>query len=884
MCFSFVLSAQELPLPKSQKDSIPKLQIFNNSDSFRVSKDAITVPIDFAARDSVVYRKKDNKLKMYGKDSVVTEGVTLTAGYLDFDLDKSEALAQPLRDTSGRLKDFPHVIEGQNDIDANELRFNFKSKKGIISGARTQEGDLYLVGSRSKIIPKDREPGDSSQNSVMYDKGAIFTTCDHPHPHFGIRSTKMKMIPNEVAVLGPSFVELAGVPTPIVLPFAAVPLKKGRRTGLLFPRDYEFSPQLGFGLRNIGYYFPINDYWDAQLSTDIYLRGSFGARTNVRYAKKYKYRGNLNLGFSSFRTELVDNVEKRLIQDRDNSYNIQWSHNQDAKAHPTNSFSASVNIQTNDYARLNRNDANSVIQNSFFSNINFTKRFPERNWVLTAEMRHSQNTRNRDFQISFPVVNFTTNQFKPFQRKEAIGKEKWYEKITMNYSGRALNRLVTKDSLLFTPESWEQMRYGFSHDVGIDANFRIFKYFTVTPRVSYNEDWLFHSLRRNLNPDSVIIRVDTTFNSLDSSEFTVDVQRNYNEIVERTIREFRSLRTVNTSVNVNTQIFGTMRFRKGWLRGLRHVLKPNATLTYNPDYTDPFWNYYDTYQSDLRPERAKEVLYNYFEQSVFNNQPRGNSSLILNYTLNNIFEAKIFNRKDSTENNIKLFQNFVVSGNYDFFRDSLKFSDVRFTGYFPIFRNIINFRFNGSFSPYAVNERGQTINKFYWNENRRLLRFQMMNMDIATQFSVKQIREAIGGLTKKQETETDQQKAPTPADRSIWSLIDEMRVQHNLSLSWVGRTGRDTFFIRQHQISVQGNIPLSEKWNVLIGRIGYDFARGRMTYPDIGFTRDLHCWEMSLLWQPEINTYMFSIYAKPGSLDFMKIPYQRNRIDGAALF
>lgn len=882
MCFSFVLRAQETPPAKLSQDSTKVSPISNASDSFRVSKDAISVPIDFAARDSVVYRKKDNRLRMYGRDSVVTKGVVLTAGYLDFDLEKSEALAKPLRDTSGRLQNYPHILEGSNDVDAKELRFNFKTRKGIVSGARTQEGDLFIVGSRSKIITKDKEPGDTTNNSIFYDKGAIFSTCDHPEPHFGIRSTKLKMIPNEWAVMGPSYVELAGVPTPLVLPFAAVPLKKGRRTGLLFPRDYEFSPNLGFGLRNIGYYFPINEYWDVQLTTDIYLRGSFGLRSSVRYNKKYKYRGNLNLGFSSFRTELID--DKRLIQDRDNSYNIQWTHNQDPKAHPTNSFSASVNIQTNDYARLNRNNANSVLQNSFYSNVNFTKRFTDRNWLLTAEMRHSQNTANRDFQISFPVVNFTTNQFKPFEREEAVGKERWYEKITMNYSGQALNRLITKDSLLFTPESWDQMRYGISHAASVDANFRILKYFTVTPRVSYNEDWLFHTLRRDLNPDSIIIRRDTTFNPIDSTDFNVDVTRSYNDIIERTVEEFRALRTVNAGVNINTQIFGTMRFRKGWLRGLRHVLKPSASLTYNPNYVDPFWNYYDRYQSDLRPNQAKEVLYNYFEESVFNRQPSGNSSLILNYNLNNIFEAKLFSKKDSTENNIKLFQNFVVSGNYDFFRDSLKWSDVRFTGYFPIFKNIINFRFNGSFSPYAVNEQGQTINTFYWNENRRLLRFQMMNMEVATQFSVKQIRETISGIGRKERSAEKEDSGPAKGDRSIWSLVDDLRVRHNLNLSWVGRTGQDTFFIRQHQISVQGNIPLTDKWNIQIGRIGYDFQRGRITYPDFGFTRDLHCWEMSLRWQPEINTYMFSIYAKPGSLDFMKIPYQRNRVDGQTLF
>jgi hypothetical protein len=251
--------------------------------------------------------------------------------------------------------------------------------------------------------------------------------------------------------------------------------------------------------------------------------------------------------------------------------------------------------------------------------------------------------------------------------------------------------------------------------------------------------------------------------------------------------------------------------------------------------------------------------------------------MILSYGLNNIFEAKYYSKKNEDERNVKLFQNINITGNYDFLRDSLKFSDISMTGYFNILSGIVNFRFNGSFSPYALNRNGDLISKFQWSEERQLLRFQNLNMDIATQFSVKQIRTLLRETFSKNKKTNDKPTTRGGAKREIWSLIDDVRVSHNLSLQWRARVETDTFFVRAHQVSFQGRVPISEKWDVQIGRVGYDFNQNRMTYPDLGISRDLHCWEMSLRWQPEINTYMFSIGTKPGSLDFLNLPYRRNR-------
>lgn len=866
-------------------DTINDSEVSGDKDSIRISKDAIEMPVDFFVQDSAVYHAGDQKIFMYGGDSIVTESATLTSGYMEYDLDKSEAMATPSKDSVGRYVDFPRITEGESKVDATTLRYNFNSGKAFVSGARTTEGDLHIVGTRSKYIRQERMEGDTTDKHIIYQKDAILTTCDAPHPHFGIRSRRQKIIPNEWAVTGPSYFEIGGIPTPLVLPFAAVPLKKGRRTGLIFPNNYENSPRLGFGIRNIGWYFPISDYWDAEATMDIYLQGTFGIHGLARYSRRYKYDGSFNVDYSSFKQEEV--IDSQVVNFRQNSYSISWIHNQNNKAHPLRNFSANVNMQTGNYSRLNNNSAQSVLQNSFGSRINYQQKFANRNWLLTASLDHSQNIDTREFTVEFPRMTFSTNQFKPFQRKEAVGQEKWYEKITVNYNGKALNRMETRDTAIFIPNILDSMQYGIGHDASVDANFRILKYLNISPGIRYQEDWLFRTTRRSLNPEPVVTNIDTIFNPLDKEDFILEGDTSYSKINTDLVDEFRALRTFNASVNMNTQIFGTLRFQKGWLRGVRHIIKPNVSLTYNPDYTGMGWNYFDTYQSSLLPEEAKEVRYSIFENNIFGRQPSLNSSLILNYSLNNIFEAKYFSKRDSTERNIKLFRNLTVTGNYDFFRDSLKFSDIMMGGYFPIFKNMVNFRFGASFSPYAVNDQGLKVDKFQWNENRNLLRFQDLNMNIATQFTVKEIRQSISELVngkKNEAKEKDTGKKSLGPGKSIWSLIDDMRLSHNLTMQVIGRAERDTFLIRTNQLSVVGSIPLTENWNIQISRIGYDFIRNRITYPDLGFSRDLHCWEMSLNWQPERNTYTFSIYVKPGSLDFVKLPYQRNRVDGQAQF
>lgn len=844
--------------------------------SFPISKDAISVRAQYFAKDSVVYSANIEKLLMYKRDSVLTEDASLTSEYMEFDIRNSNVFATGVEDTSGLLKNAPHLVQGDNTVDATTLKYNFETEKAYIEGARTKEGDLYIVGNQSKYLTESRvRKKDTISQDVIYNARSLITTCDHPIPHFGLRSGKQKVIANEWAVMGPSFIEIGGVPTPLVLPLAAAPLTKGRKTGLIFPRDYDVSPQWGYGLRNVGYYFPINEYYDLSLTADIYLRGSFGLHADFRYKRNYKYSGNANISYSSYKTEFVDN--QTLVKGRDNSFSIQWSHNQDPKAHPYRTFSANVNIQTNDYARLNRNDANSVLQNSFSSRINYNQRFKDRNWNLTASFNHSQNNQTGDVQLELPRVSFSTNNFKPFEKDERIGEEKWFEKITMNYNGEFRNSIRTKDSLLFTNQVFDDMKNGFSHSLRADVNFRLFKYFTVSPNINYDEVWVFETLRRNLVDTPTITSRDTMVNAANPDEKIINIDTAFNIFTEDLVSEFRALRTFNAGINVNTQIFGTLRFQKGWLRGLRHVIKPNISFSYSPDFSDPFWNYYDTYESDLREDVKKDIEYSIFEGNVFGARPSARPSMILNYRLNNIFEAKYFSKKNEEEKNFKLFQNFVVSGSYDFLRDSLKFSDISMTGFFNILNGIVNFRFNGSFSPYALNPNGELISKFQWSEERQLLRFQNLNMDIATQFSVKQIRTLL-----REAFSTDQSsKEKTPpgggAKREIWSLIDDVRVTHNLSLQWRARVETDTFFVRSHQVGFRGSIPISEKWNVNIGRVGYDFNNNRITYPDFAISRDLHCWEMSLRWQPEINTYMFSIGTKPGSLDFLNLPYRRNR-------
>ena len=852
----------------------------------KLSSDGLDEQIDYTATDSMHYDVESEMLFLYGNATIKYTTMTITAHQISLNWGKNEVEAIAKIDERGKVTGAPEFNDGDQNMTAHKIKYNFKTKKGIIYDLSTQQGnDMNLLSAKAKLI----SPADSTQDDVIYSSNAIFTTCNHSVPHFGIRSRKQKIIPNKIVVTGLSNLEVAGIPSPVWLPFGVFPLKQGERTGLIFPQNYEFSPVWGYGFENIGWFFPINDYMNLRLTGNIYTRGTWGINADVQYLKRYKHDGTLNVSFSNRRNQ--NSIGLPIIN---RSWNFRWSHRQAATAHPYNTFSVSANIQTNNFLSLNGNSAEDRLTNTLNSNITFNRKFPGTPFNFSSSASHTQNTNTRVMDLRLPVMALTMNQVYPFKNKNRGGnEEKWYEKISLDYKLDAQNRFIATDTTLFSKQTLEDAQYGARHTMNTNASFRVLKHFNLSPSIRYRENWYFNSLNREFI-DTFTVLVDTIYNidSTDSTEARDTIAYGtVNDIMER---GFEAVRLYDMSLTLNTQIFGTREFTKGFIRGVRHVIKPSVSFNYTPDYTDPDRGYYDRVQTDLRPGLDEPELYSRFRNAIYDRPGSRGKVMGLSYSLNNIFEAKYFSRKDSSINKLKLFDNIYVGGSYNFVADSLKADAITARGTTRFFKGITTFSFSAVFDPYAavLNDRGtrnQRINTLYWDTNKRLLRFDRAEFRLNSNLSVSQIRDMIFGKGKGSSgrnsgastggRQSGIRQPGVRTDRSsssnddLLSTLSSFRLSHTFSLQLNRIDGRDTTFVQAHSLRLSGRIPLTDKWNITVGNLSYDFKSDRLVFPDLSFSRDLHCWEMGLSWRPEIGTYSFFIRVKPGTLDFIKIPY-----------
>ncbi len=850
------------------RDSTP---LRTRTQEIKYSKDSLDAEINYDARDSMILDIKNQKVRLYGNAKVTYTSMELTADFIVFDWGNNIVEAEGLPDSSGNISGNPVFKEAAQTFNAKRIKYNFKTKKGLVYEATTQEKDVYVLGKVGKLQSKDESIG--QMDDFIYSENAIFSTCDHPNPHFGIRSKKQKVIPDKVVVVGPSNLEVGGVPTPLWLPFGFFPLNNKESTGLIFPKDYEFSDTWGFGLKDVGWYFPLNDYMDLTVLGDIYTRGSWGLKADSRYKKNYKYNGNLGIGYSDRKSENLG------VPVSNKSFSVRWSHAQDPKAHPLNRFSGSVNIQSNNYQSINKNDFADKYQNTFTSNVNYSRLFPDKPFTFSASMSHSQNTQTRRVDINLPTIDFQLTRIYPFKRKEGTGKEKWYEKVSLQYAANARNQFAATDTTIFTQKTLDDAQFGIKHSANTNASFQLLKYFNVTPSVNYKEIWYFDHIEKELNPTLVI---DTTFVETDKDSFEMVFDTiSYGTVEELKVRGFKPLRLFNANIGVSTQIFGIRRFSKGKIRGIRHVLKPSLSLGYTPDYTTTSLGYIRNVDTDTRPEYNEQMSYDIFQNGIYDRTPRGGKAMSLSYSLNNIFEAKVWSKRDSTEKNIKIFDNFRINGDYNFAADSFQLSRVSMSGTTRLFKGITTLTFNASFDPYAYDVvEGRRINKYYWDTDRKPLRFEVATLRINTGLTIGEIRNLSKGEERTGKTTKSKPSLSDLGDESLLDIFSGFRISYQLAFSGLSQqNGVDTFFISTNSISTNGRIQLTKNWALNVGNISYDFKLKRLIYPSIGFYRNLHCWELGMDWQPTNGTYSFYLHVKPGSLDFIKVPYQRGNQD-----
>jgi hypothetical protein len=435
---------------------------------------------------------------------------------------------------------------------------------------------------------------------------------------------------------------------------------------------------------------------------------------------------------------------------------------------------------------------------------------------------------------------------------------------------------------------WDDAQYGAQHRANADVNFNTLKYLNVTPSINYEEIWFFKTREREFVFDPATDIEYDTLTDPNGEVIIVPDTISFGRTVDRIVGGFEPFRRFSTGISMNTQIFGTMQFRKGWLRGIRHVIKPGISFSYTPDLFDRFR---DSVQTDIRRPNPDDFLdYSILDRGVYSASFSRGDQMSIGYSLNNIFEAKYFSKKDSTEKKLKLFDNIVVNGSYNFaaLGDSLHFSPININGTTRFFKGASTFGFSAVYDFYDIDANGRRYERFYWDTPGRLLRFDMLQARLNTRLTIRLIRQLFSGKqaapaaqTSGQRSSTDSRSGPQRSTQEesdlFFDLFDGFSIDHNLSLVRDGR--RDTTMITTHTINMRGSINLSPKWSINVGNIGYDFRSERLTYPDIGFSRDLHCWFLNLSWQPERGTYSLQIGVKPGTLDFIKIPHKRNTQD-----
>lgn len=833
-----------------------------NNKGYRLSKDAITEKIIYHAIDSNITYLDKKEINLYNDAQVEYQEINLKANHIVINFEKHTAQGSALRNQNGVVTKRASFTDGATQATYYDIAYNFDTEKAFVKNLKTKEGEFSILGEKSKFV-KGRDT--INKEDQFFNEDAIITTCTLDHPHFGIRTSKLKFIPDKLAVMGPSQLELAGIPTPLVLPFGFLPLIKGQSSGLIFPDNYEYNENYGFGFREIGYYFPINDYIDFRITGDIYTRGSHGIRTTTNYKKRYAYSGNLRVGYNNFLTE---DTEGNINSSK--TFSFVLSHKQDPKAHPYRNIGGSINISGNQHDRRTYNDAESVLNNTYRSSFSYNYNFPDSPFKFSMGLSHSQNNISRNVNITLPSANLRMNTIQPFKRKDQIGGERWYEKINLGYRAKLENSTVTTDTTILSQETIDNLNTGFSHNASLSFNGKIFKYINVAPSANYSENYYLKRIQRTFDPSLLL---DTTI--IDSINNILEIDTTFGQIIDETLINPTVYRNYNLGIDFNTQLFYTKIFQKGKIRGIRHLVKPSVSFNYRPDLRSRYEQLVDT---DLRAEFNDPQSYSPFPNSPFSSG-LSDRSMGINWSLNNTLEAKYYSKRDSTVKKIKIFENYRLRGNYNFAADSMHWSEVQFTGNSRLFKGISTLNFAMNFTPYVLENGTRNINKYLVDKKRFPLQLKNITGNFNSNIRIKQIVDILTGRDNESNRNKPPQKSQPISEGlpSLTSLIENFAVSHNLRFS-VNKTaeGKDTFTINTHTLGLRGNLKLTRNWSLNLGNISYNFRDKKFIYPSLSFQRDLHCWSMSFAWFPSNNIYNFHIGVKSSQLNFLKYDYGQN--------
>jgi hypothetical protein len=823
---------------------------FNNSDStvqnfddsLPSSKDAFKTDVTYSSKDSIYFDAQNKIVHLWGDAKMHYDKIDLQAAYIWIDFKSNTLHAVPMVDSFEGVMGKPIFKDGDKEFHVDSMSYNFKSKRGKISGFVTKEGDGIIYCADVKK--------DSADN--LYGAHARYSTCiDTLHPHFYINATKLKIIPKKQIITGPANLVVGDVPTPAFVPFGFFPISQGQKKGFLFP-TYGESPGIGFFFRNLGYYIPINRHIDLKLLTDIYTNTSWGATVSSSYNYIYKFKGNFSFLYNTIKKGDPD-VPTEYTKSK--LFKVNWAHTVDPKARPGTTFNLSINAQSSGYnTNVPTASYQDLTNNQFNSSINYGYTFGEGKYNITAAMRHSQNTQTHDVSLSLPDVNFSINSFAPLARKQMVGTSKWYENIRIGYNMHMLNKVDVKDENLFKPQVFDSIKNGIIHQIPLQLpTLKILKYATLSPQFRYQEYWYTQTYEK------------TWYQS-------------QNKFKESYNNEMRRAYDWNTSASLTTRIFGFFNINKWNLVTIRHTATPSINFTYQPDFASPQYHFY-------RYERPDSILkytgkYSSFTNSVIGGPSAGKQGTI-NFSLNNNFELKYKEKKDSVVKTQKmsLIDNLSFNTSYNFLADSFKLSNLGISGFIKLFKNL-NINFNGSVDPYKyINGVKKDIYDLQFSKGK-LGRLAVGNIALNTQFNSDMFKKNKEEKSSSFGTEAERKMVQeNPDDYIDFNMPWNLSLNYTFNYSNYYTNGLPLKTYTQY-ITFTGSVSLTTKWKVSISS-GYDIHQKALTATTIDLYRDLHCWEMSFNWIPigPFQRYMFTLKAKSALLQDLKLNKRRDAWD-----
>lgn len=843
--------------------------------------------IEYRAKDSIVMIGT-NMAYLFGSSTVDYKDKGLEANYMRMNMDSNLVFAHYVLDSAGNATAHPKFKDGGQTYEAKSMSYNFKTSKGYITGVVTEQGEGYVTAERTK---KDSD-------DCMYMEGGRYTTCsNHDHPHFYLRLTRAKVRPGKNIVAGPSYLVIGDVPLPIGLPFGFFPFSSTYASGILMPSYGEESGR-GLYLREGGYYFAINDYVDFSVTGDWYSKGSWGLRAHSNYRKRYRYNGTFDVSYL-----------KNVLGDKDvagsytssTDFRIVWSHSQDAKANPNQTFSASVNYSSSSY---NHNSLNTLYnplvagQDTKSSSINYTRTFAGTPFRLSASIDATQTSRDSTVTMSLPNLSISMNRIYPFKRKERVGAERWYEKISLSYSGQLRNSITTKEDSLFRKSLIKDWRNGMSHNIPISASYKLLDYIDLTLSANYNERWYTHKVRRSMD--------------------------HLGQLQRDTVYGFNRVSDFSASANLSTTVYGFFRPWKIFgdkVQMIRHRMTPRLGVTYSPDFGAKRWGIYDSYtHTDASTGKSIETMYSLYEGQLFGAPSPGKTGAIT-FSLDNNLEAKLRGKPDSTGGptfkKISLIDNFSLSTSYNMAADSFQLSDISARIAVKLSKSL-TINLSGNFDPYMY---GHTLSSTGQVQVHRIDKLRILNgkgfgslRSTGTSFSYtfnnqtfSKLKKLLGGgddQSSKNESkgEGDSPTGP-PADEighpgsrpnassggSLYGNNDDVEhdadgyVQNALPWSFTVNYGvtvnRTTFDTQRneynygltHSLMFSGQIQPTKNWSFNFNA-SYDFLAKKLAGFTVGITRDLHCWSLTANAIPvgPYKSYNFTVGVKSSLLKDIK--------------